>query len=519
MSIYITTAIDYPNALPHIGTAFEKIGADAFARWKRFQNCKVHFLMGNDENTLKVVEAAGGRDVQEYVNEKAEEFKKVWDALDISYDCFLQTSSPEHRNVVQYFLSTIKQAGYIEKRTYASLYCNGCEEFKTQSNLLMLDGYWTCPNHKNQKLINRFEENYFFCLSKFKDRLKRLLDNEDGNDFRLTPITRYNEIKQFLEEDLQDVSISREVTAENKGWGIPIPWDDTQVVYVWADALLSYLTGLGFGANRDFNQSWPADVHFVGKDIVRFHATLFPAMIMAYNEFGNPIQLPENIFGHGFIQQKNELGEIVKSSKSGDAINPMDLVNQYGSDAVRYSFLNRNFGADSEFSFAHFRNMYNADLANGFGNLTSRVVAMIDKFCAGEIPKESVPYHKLITRPAFDRTELYKFMANMNNYDYQGSIKQINDIVNICNQEIDLQEPWRMSDAAKRNHLLRFLAVNLKLIGLLLTPLLPKTAEKIYNCFVWEEKQIYSTLLDTVEGFQGAVKVNGECLPLFPRVA
>lgn len=388
---FVTTAIDYPNALPHIGTAFEKIGADVYARFRRFQGRDVYFTMGNDENTVKVLKAAKAVDKhpQRYVDEMAQEFKAVWAELNISYDDFIQTSLFRHLVGVQRFLRTVNAAGYIEKRPYKALYCEGCEEFKSPNSL---DHSKRCPNHTGTPLVEREEENYFFLLSAFKERVADLISPTLSDDkVCVEPGSRFNEVSNFINTELTDISISR----SNEGWGIPIPWDNTQATYVWFDALLNYLTVIGFGGDWDkFQKYWPAEVHFIGKDITRFHCALFPAMCLAYNEgcdkLGEPQYklkaLPKRIFAHGFVNHKKG-NQVVKVSKSGDSIQPQELIEQFGADAYRYYFLSKfNYDTDGDYGLQHFKDVYNSDLANSLGNLVSRTVGMSLQYFDGKIP-------------------------------------------------------------------------------------------------------------------------------------
>jgi methionyl-tRNA synthetase len=272
---YQTTAIDYPNSRPHIGTAFEKLGADVQARYRRMQGYEVFFLMGNDENTVKVLKRAAelGQEPQAYCDDMARQFREVWDALEISYDIFVQTSSERHKQCCRTFIQKVYDNGHIYKGPYEGWYCEGCEEFKTEKQYAENAGL--CPNHRTP-LLRRSEPCYFFRLSSFQDRL--LAYYRDNPDF-IQPETRRNEMISLIENDgLKDVNISR----LNQPWGIRIPFDEEYTIYVWFDALLTYITGIGYGDDRaTFDHYWPADTHFIGKDITRFHCALWPAMLWA----------------------------------------------------------------------------------------------------------------------------------------------------------------------------------------------------------------------------------------------
>jgi methionyl-tRNA synthetase len=321
---------------------------------------------------------------KQYVDKMANEFKLVWRELGISNNDFIQTSEDRHRIGVQKFIQTVYDGGFIYKKPYKGLYCTGCEEFKLEKNL----AGGKCPNHPHLDVVTHEEENYWFKLSEFKQWVLDLyVPAFDSAHIEILPECRKNEMEQFVKAELEDISISR----RNEGWGIPIPWDNSQVVYVWFDALLNYMTAVGFGTDDEkFHKWWPADVHVIGKDITRFHCALWPAMIHAYNKTAEKkIACPSQVFAHGFIYQKKG-DELVKESKSNAGIRPMDLVHLFGGDAVRYYFMSKcPFGGDGEYSLRHFQEVYNADLANNLGNLVSRVVNMSKQYFDGRFPEGS----------------------------------------------------------------------------------------------------------------------------------
>src|ERR1700678_1551895 len=291
---FLTTAIDYPNARPHIGTAFEKIGADVQARYRRMQGYRVFFLMGNDENTVKVAKRATelGLEPKPYCDDMARQFQEVWRALDISFDDFIQTSEPRHHASCRQFIQKVYDNGHIYLGQYEGLYCEGCEEFKTEKQITEAGG--VCPNHKVPP-IRRSEPCYYFALSKFRDQLLKFY--EENPDF-IQPESRRNEVIALVNEGLLDVNITR--TGET--WGIRVPFAEEFTIYVWFDALLNYTSAIGYGADEArFHEWWPADTHFIGKDITRFHCALWPAMCFAAG-----IAPPRRVFGHGFVYRKNE---------------------------------------------------------------------------------------------------------------------------------------------------------------------------------------------------------------------
>lgn len=539
---FVTTAIDYPNALPHIGTAFEKIGADVYARFRRFQGRDVIFSMGNDENTVKVLKAAQvthyvstkEATIKDYADIMASAFKAVWKELDISFDEFIQTSSPAHHEAVKHFLNVVNAAGYIEKRPYKALYCEGCEEFKAPN---ALDYLKRCPNHPNQPLVVREEENWFFLLSKFRQAVYDTVWSAYGCPFMTSnicvePETRRNEVLKYLEGELEDISISR----KNEGWGIPIPWDEAQVTYVWFDALLNYLTVIGFGSDWEkFNKYWPAEVHFIGKDITRFHCGLFPAMIMAYNEGCKKLGIedkrikafPQTVFAHGFINHKG-----AKVAKTGEAIRPSELVKQFGSDGYRYYFLSKfDYGSDGDYTLDHMKEVYNADLANSLGNLLSRTVGLTMQHFDGKLPAGPPPSPEFSW---FDEKCLLLHEALVERCEYRSILEAIWKSIFAANQYIENEKPWELgkTDKAKCAVVLRALAAQLRMTSILLRPFLPRAAEKIYSTFEWKEDwnslnwtRLEQLAKNNFDGLENGIAVNPNVLdnqrklpPLFPRI-
>jgi len=331
---FITTAIDYVNSIPHLGTAYEKIGADIIARFHRLKGEQVYFQMGNDEHSINVKNAAEkeGLSPQEYCDQMRPKFEDVWKKLNISYDQFIQTSNPKHHQAVQKFFDLINKNGDIYEGDYEGLYCESCEAFYTEKDLT--DGL--CPNHKTKPSTIK-EKNYFFKLSKYE---KPLLEYISKNPNFILPEMRKNEIINVIKGGLKDVSVSR----SGFDWGIKLPTNQKHVVYVWFDALINYITWIGFADDAEkFSKMWPASLHVVGKDITRFHCVIWPAMLLSAG-----LQLPETVFGHGFVYLKGE-----KMSKSlGNVVTPLDVVNQYGADALRYYLMRTaSFGDDSNFTW------------------------------------------------------------------------------------------------------------------------------------------------------------------------
>ena len=519
MGFYITTAIDYPNSRPHIGTAFEKIGADVQARYRRMEGESVHFLMGNDENTIKVSQAAEakGLEAKPYVDDMARQFREVWAALGISNDDFIQTSEARHHIGCRKFIQAVFDAGDIFKKAYTGLYCDGCEAFKTEKEIV--DGH--CPNHPNGTLRPVEEENYFFRLSAFEDRL---LTHYDAHPDFIQPESRRNEVVNVVKSGLQDVSISR------KGftWGIPVPFDGEQTIYVWFDALLNYITAIGYGTDEArFQATWPADVHVIGKDITRFHCALWPAMLMSAG-----LPLPKRVFGHGFVYRKDEsTGELQKLSKSlGNAVEPMDLIETFSSEGFRYYFMSQcPFGGDGEFSFERFAETYNAGLANNLGNFYSRTLTMPVKYFGGTL-ESSGAIDPTAWRAELDLPALVADLrASMDSFSYNLALQRIwNEVLDAANRYIDTTKPFTLAktDLEATKVVLVNLAEALRVIAILIKPFLPETAATFYRAFNFADSQPwdavnYASTLTRPPGPDLAVTAPltaGKPAPLFPKI-
>ncbi len=516
---YLTTAIDYPNSRPHIGTAFEKLGADVQARYRRMEGYQVFFLMGNDENTIKVAKRAKelGRQAKEYCDDMARQFQEVWQALDISYDGFIQTSEPLHHEGCRQFIQKVWENGHIYKGSYEGLYCEGCESFKTEKEVKEAGG--VCPNHRVPPM-KRSEPCYFFALSKFQARLLEFF--EDHPDF-IQPESRKNEIVHLVQSGLQDINISR----VGQEWGIKIPFDEEYTIYVWFDALLNYLTGIGYGQDDTvFNQWWPANIHFIGKDITRFHCALWPAMLMAAE-----MELPERVFGHGFVYIKDEdTGAAEKISKSlGNVVEPMEIITQFSSDAFRYYFMSQcPFPGDGEFSWQRFAEVYNADLSNNLGNLYSRVVKLVHKNFEGLLKDVTREEPSVIFFNKDTETTVQEVSKHIEACQYNLALQKIwLQILDPVNRYLDRTEPWKLVkvnlDFAKR--VLYDAVEQLRVIAILIKPFLPRTAQTIYESFnfaqPWSEvhyEDVWANASQEEERQLLAELDDGKVKPLFPRI-
>ena len=453
---YITTPIYYPNADLHMGHAYTSVLADVLARYHKEKGKEVFFLTGTDEHASKVAKAAltSGKSPKEFVDEKADSFKKFYADLSVGFTDFIQTSDQKkHWTGAIEFWNRLVKAGKIYKKSYSGLYCVGCEEFKTEKDLV--DGL--CPLH-NQKPEELKEENYFFKLSDYGEELKKRISSDA---LRIVPASRKNEILSFIESGLEDVSFSR--PRKDPVWGIPVPGDDSQVMYVWCDALTNYANVVGFGWDESlFKKWWPADIHLLGKDILRFHAAIWPAMLLAAG-----LPLPKTIFAHGFITSGGK-----KMSKTmGNVIDPKELIAEYGADAVRY-YIAREIAHfdDGDITVLKFKEAYNANLANGLGNLTSRIMKMATSYI--DTPVET------------KRDVHYKF----GDYEKAMSELRVNDAANIAweaigelDREIQESEPFKIfkTDPDKAREIVRGLVVGLSKIVPMLEPIMPDTAEKI----------------------------------------
>jgi len=466
---YITTAIDYVNSFPHIGTAYEKITADCIARSKRLLGYDVRFCMGTDEHSINVKKKAAeeGLDPRTYCDRMVPHFENLWKKLSISYDDFIRTTEERHKVSVREIFRRIREAGDIYKASYKGWYCEGCEAFIQEKDLV--DG--KCPHH-NKKPAWIEEENYFFRLSKYAEPLlKRIRDYPDF----IRPETRKNEIVRLIEGGLEDISVSR----SGFDWGIPLPDDPGHVIYVWFDALINYISSLGFGGGDEsaFRRYWPADLHVIGKDITRFHCVIWPAMLMSAG-----VEPPRSVFGHGFIYHRGE-----KMSKSlGNVVDPLDIVDGFGADPLRYFLLREVvYGQDGDFTFERFIERYNSDLANDLGNLVSRTITMIHRYLGGTFPEGATPGAEGLSNGFPDYARRWR--EAIERYDLSGACDVAWEYIRRANRTIEERAPWRLAkDPQKRDELVSVLhdmASVLSGVAVLLYPYMPESCEKIWSAF------------------------------------
>jgi methionyl-tRNA synthetase len=450
---YVTTAIPYVNAAPHVGHALEFVQTDVIARYHRLLGEDVYFLSGTDDNALKNVQAAEEKNipVAKFVKQNSDKYYQFKDLLNISFDDFIRTTEKRHFEGAQALWRACKKED-IYKKKYKGLYCVGCEAFLTEKDLV--EG--KCPEHKKKpELIE--EENYFFKLSCYQEWLEKLIASEK---LKIVPDTRKNEVLAFIRQGLEDFSISR--TKERAhGWGIPVPGDPNQIIYVWFDALANYITALDWQKKgRLYQKYWPADLHVIGKGIIRFHAIYWPAMLKSAG-----IPLPKAEFVHGYITVEGE-----KISKSlGNIIDPFDLVKKYGTDPVRYHLL-REIPAygDGDFSIQRFKEVYNADLANGLGNLVARVAKLGEKSAFDFKPTKNQFYPQV--KKSLDR------------FRFDESLSHLWEEISFCDKYINQEKPWELS-GKNLETILKQLVKRIRQISFNLKPFLPETAEIIETQF------------------------------------
>jgi methionyl-tRNA synthetase len=497
---YLTTAIDYSNGEPHLGHALEKIGADCIARYRRLRGDTVHFLMGMDEHSQSVIQAAARTQVtpQAWVDRMAETFAAYWRRLHCSNDDWIRTTEPRHTRAVVGLLERIRQRrpDDLFVAEYEGLYCTGCEEFKTETQIAL--GH--CIEHPTLELIRTKERNHFFRLSAYRDAV---LDRIRAGTFAVEPEIRRNEVLRLLEAGLQDISISR----LRQPWGIPFPGDAQQTVYVWFDALINYLAATGF-PDAGYERLWPADLHVIGKGITRFHCVIWPAMLLAAD-----LALPRAVWAHGYVQWSG-----AKMSKTaGTAVSLDDAIERYGPDALRYFLLREvGFEGDGDFTWERFDARYTADLADTFGNLVSRSLSMIHRYRNGTVPRAPEG-----PRSAFDdevRSAMVAYAESMDGHRLQGGAAQVMAIAARANRYIEESAPWKLAKEGAQAQLdlvLANLARTLVRLAILAFPFVPEKAQTIWSSVCPELPLTPASLESGVLGIEG--RSVGKAPILFPK--
>lgn len=512
---YITTAIAYSNDKPHMGHAYEFFLSDVIARYKKVKGFDTYFLTGMDEHGMKNARAAhkNGMTPQAFVDEKAESFRELHKNLGISYDCFIRTSD---RNVhwpgAELIWNKMDEAGDIYKKAYKGLYCVGCEKFITEKDLTE-EG--KCPLHSNNIPEEIEEENYFFRLSKYTDKIRSLIENKE---LEVVPESAHNEMMALLDQGLEDVSISRKEDAVL--WGIPVPNDPSQLMYIWCDALTNYISALGYGREEDanFKKYWPADAHVIGKDIVRFHAALWPAMLISAG-----VEIPKRVLVHGFVTSDGK-----KMSKSvGNVVDPADILSRFGTEATRY-FFGREMSPydDSDFTEPRFVEAYNANLANGLGNLVSRTTKMAESYFEGNVkrtsesPVKSGSINLLGPEASLEgfgvsytisNFYLPRYERHMEKFETNKAMDVIWEVISLLDGYVTDYEPYKLIkiDKEKTEGVIFGLLMGINEISKMLLPFMPDTSSKIrslINAKEGDEREIISFEVKTPE------------TSLFPRI-
>ena len=505
---YITTPIYYPSDKLHIGHTYCTVATDAMARYKRLTGCDVLFLTGTDEHGQKIEDKAkaAGKTPKEFLDnivEGPQGILDLWKLMNISNDRFIRTTDDYHCASIQKIFRKMYEKGDIYKGTYKGKYCKPCESFWTESQLV--DG--KCPDC-GREVMDAEEEAYFFRLSKYADRVRHLLEDTDF----LQPRSRVNEmVNNFIKPGLEDLCVSR----TSFSWGIPVDFDPGHVVYVWVDALFNYTTALGFMNDRyhDYDKYWPADVHFVGKEIVRFHSIIWPAMLMSME-----MPLPKHVYGHGWLVMDG--GKMSKSK--GNVVDPYVLAEKFGVDALRF-FLLRTFpfGSDGNFSNELLIQTINMDLANDLGNLVSRTTAMVEKYFGGTLPTERENSDADCDLKQMASTLRDRYETEMEHFQFQNALEQVFKTIQRANKYIDENAPWTLAkDQGNRARLATVmynLLETIRICAVLLTPFIPDSAEKIFDqigacpcCRTWEKANVWGSLRPDVTVHKGEA--------LFPRI-
>ena len=498
---YITTAIDYVNSRPHLGTAYEKVTADVIARYKRLCGVETRFLMGNDEHSQNVYQRAKDEELDPLVfcDRMEQTFRDVWQRLGISFDDFIRTTQERHKIGVTSLVQKIADAGDLYEGAYEGWYCVSCEAFKQEKDLV--DG--KCPIHQTKPQWIK-EKNHFFRLSNYR---QPLLDHYVAEPEFLQPDIRRNEILRFLEAGLEDISISR----TGQAWGIPLPFDSSSVVYVWVDALINYISAVGYGVDDDLFQTWwPASLHVIGKDITRFHCVIWPAMLMSAG-----LPLPRQVFGHGWVHWEGK-----KMSKSlGTVLDPLEAADRLGPDPLRlYLTKEITYGQDGDFTWERFEERYNVDLANNFGNLVNRFATMAHRYRKGRLRAPTGSPGPLVARA---ETAVTQYRSAMDRYALHQGVASAFDLIDATNEFIAAAEPWAVARdparASDLDQLLYEIGEAVRVAALLLLPVMPTSCAEVLRR-VGERRPVDTLRLDDAAWSALVEREIAKGDPLWPRL-
>lgn len=504
---YITTAIEYVNGTPHLGHAYEKVGADIIARAMRLRGREVMFQMGTDEHSTNVARLARAQGIEPkiFCDGMVEKFLAVWQRLNLSFDVFIRTTEPRHAASVRELLQRIHDRGDIYLGSYEGYYCESCERFYQEKDLQVVETARRCPVH-GIDCAWLTEQNYFFKLSAWRDAL---LQHITGHPEFIQPEIRRNEIVNVLKDGLEDISISR----SGVEWGVPLPWDENSVTYVWFDALINYVSAVGFSDDQElYRKFWPAELQVIGKDITRFHCIYWPAMLLSAG-----LPLPKTIFGHGFVHFGGE-----KMSKTrGTSVDPFEAIERHGADALRYYLAREiSWGSDGDFTWERFAERYNADLANNLGNMVNRSLTMINRFAGGPVP---VPADAVAGGgDVFPLSLRDDYLKALDEHRLQDLCRAVIAMVDGVNLYIDRTQPWVVAKAPERraelDRILYNLAESVRWVAVFCAPVMPEAADKIWNQ-AGLPGAIADFRLDEMAwgGFPAGIAVEKPA-PIFPRI-